>query len=1097
MHTDNNQLRHPPMRTRARLIQLAESLSYGDAVSDHVFALHRMLVSLGFEAQIYSKWCDARIQEASRPLEELEINDQDVVIFHFCGHSEHALPQLAESYCTKVLQYHNITPHEFFQEGSRLYEFCKKGREQLRAYIGIFHALWADSNYNLSELHRLRPGSTPSAVIPIVVPPPVTALNSCSRTPGTWLFVGRIAPNKGQLNLVRLFAQTQRSTPRLATGLILAGGWDEGDPYYEELLAAVRDEGVTDCVRVAGKVEASEIHRLYNTAAVYVSLSQHEGFGAPLVEAALHGLPVVALDAAAVPETLGSAQGLVRTPQEVPPLIDRLATDDSYRASLLQSQFDNARRFNPPTVANLLEDALAAIIPRPKQFASVSIVVCTYNRLTYLERLLDYLRYQSSKHFEVIVVDGPSTDGTKQFLEQSNLKIKIAHNPERNLSKSRNIGISLAAGDIIGFLDDDALPFDSWVECVLSSYNSRPLTTAGLGGPAYFAGTFRFQAEDNGINKFGEAYVNIPSAQIGKDGWKRYNTGTNATFRTDLLREIGGFDEEFDYYLDESEVCYRVQAAGYLISYVPSLYVRHEFAQSHNRSGRYRYNWRSISKNTAYFAARHSQLADSDLSKYVETRLQRERIDEFKAALDAGAITAADYKQFVNEAHSGTQVGLAAAKSPAKLRNFTLAAPSFIPFTGSPKDYLPHFPGDPLHICVVTREFPGFSPSGGVGTLYYHLCSELLLMGHRVSVVVPASTANSYHQGNFSVYSTPPVDVNVSSVDPAFVRNIAWSTAVFRQIADIHENHPIDVVDSSLWDSEALALALLPPHARPKLVVRLVTPYALSAEINGWEPDAQVAEFFIAAEAALLSGADAIVPISKSICSSVEEIHKISRGSHWSTVLAGIPYWPYFDVNSNYDSVPQLESLPNGLLESGKYILFLGRLERRKGIDLLLEASVDFLTAAPGFHLILAGRDVDNWQARANEHPVAERVHFLGEVEDAVRDKLLARAFCLAFPSRYESFGLVPLEAFVHGVPVVATRVAAIPEVIEDGISGLLFEPGSRSELAGAITNLTRLPGLREKLSEGARARVRTLSSRRMANTSVHLYRSLVTRDFA
>jgi glycosyltransferase involved in cell wall biosynthesis len=117
---------------------------------------------------------------------------------------------------------------------------------------------------------------------------------------------------------------------------------------------------------------------------------------------------------------------------------------------------------------------------------------------------------------------------------------------------------------------------------------------------------------------------------------------------------------------------------------------------------------------------------------------------------------------------------------------------------------------------------------------------------------------------------------------------------------------------------------------------------------------------------------------------------------------------------------------------------------------------------------------------------------FLGEVDDATREKLLAHATCVLFPSRYESFGLVPLEAFVHGAPVVASRAGAIPEVIEDEASGLLVEPDDASALADAVSRILRDRKLQARLSEGARKRVKELSARNSALHTVEVYQKLI-----
>lgn len=1076
---------------KGRIVQIAEALSYQDAVSNQVLELHRLLLGLGLRSEIYAKWHDPRLEDQRQPLEQMQLNESDIAILHFCGRSEHALRSVLSAYCTRVMVYHNVTPASFFPVGSRLNGFCVEGRQQLNDSVHHFHRLWADSQFNLDELFALGVPVSHGAVVPIVVNVPGSDSDIPARTPGTWLFVGRIAPNKAQVDLIRLFAEERRKAPEFAQGLILAGAFEENDPYYQELLRTIGESRLGNHVRLAGVVSDLEREQLYRTAMVYVSLSEHEGFGVPLVEAGAHGLPVVALGSSAVPETMGHSLGVVSQVRDMLPMIERIQTDTAFCASVVAQQFDNARRFEPASVAARLVQALQGVLPVAQPFRKVSVVICTYNRKAYLERVLEYLRYQMSPAFEVIIVDGPSDDGSKELLLNCAHEIKLAQNPERNLSKSRNLGIELADGDIVAFIDDDALPFDDWIAHILREYNARPLTTAGLGGPAYYAGTFWFQAEDNGINCLAEAQVNIDSRDIGQDGWFRYNTGTNATFTASSLRSHGGFDEQFDYYLDESEVCFRLQLGGWLVGYSPDIVVRHEFAQSHNRQGRLNYNWFTICKNTAYFVAAYSGLTDEKLNTYLETRMQKERINAFDQALAKGEITEVEHTTYRDSVRKGTAQGLQDASRYPQRR-------ALAPAPGRFRPYPVHFdapapaPTGRLHVCIISREFPPFVAGGGVGTLYYHLASELLMMGHRVTVIVPGGELNIFKQGNICVHFTPQAVIEVAAADGGFSRNMAWSVSAMVRLAAIHEKDPVDIVDSALWDTEALATALLPTARRPKVVVRLVTPYALAAQINGWNPDEATSSLFMSAERALMAAADAVVPISESIAKSVEKVYGLARDARWRTIPCGIAYWPSFDVNQGYNEFPSLEKLPNAVLESTRIVLFVGRLERRKGVDLILEAANSILRSDSLAHIVLAGRDVEGWSTRSLPTELHGRVHFIGEVDNATREKLLARAWCLLFPSRYESFGLVPLEGFVHGVPAVAARAGAIPEVVEEGRSGLLFEAESAAGLAQCVTSLLTDTVLREHLSIGALKRVRELGSRQCAIRSVKLYRVLL-----
>jgi glycosyltransferase involved in cell wall biosynthesis len=769
-----------------------------------------------------------------------------------------------------------------------------------------------------------------------------------------------------------------------------------------------------------------------------------------------------------------------------------LSEDLPARNHLLRQQQENATRFGSPAVSRRLLESLKAIIPTKGSFKTVSIVICTYNRKDYLERCLDYLSFQSNDNFEVIVVDGPSNDGTDAVLERHSGQIKVVKNVERNLSKSRNLGIDAAAGDIVAFIDDDAIPFDDWVDRILEEYNARPLTTAGLGGPAYYAGSFWFQAEDNGISADGQAKVNIASSEIGRSGWYRYNTGTNATFAREALKSIDGFDEQFDYFLDESELCLRLQKSGQLIGYAPELLVRHEFAKSHNRSGRFTYNWFTICKNTAYFIAANSGMKGKRLKDFIDKRIEEERVAPLDDAVRKGELSEADRDRHVEAIRKGVEQGLKDARHWPRTREIKDRPDDFRAYATRRDNLAVGRDLAPLHICIVSKEFPPFTGAGGVGTLYYHLASELLLMGHHVSVVVPGDEDRVHRQGRLSIQFTVQRPFSIPVEDNGFAGNVDWSLSALTKLSTIHRERPIDVVDSSLWDSETLAFSLL--DERPPLVVRLVTPFATSAAINSWNPSPRQAEYFVEAERTLLRRADAIIPISQMIASTVEKNHGVASDRRWSVGHAGIAPWPTFDVNAGYDDFPELEALGSSGMDKAKIILFIGRLELRKGIDLIRDAAPSILANRDAV-LVIAGRDPENWAARFKESVPLElhsRMIFLGEVSDAMREKLLAHAYCVLFPSRYESFGLVPLEAFVHACPVIATKVGAIPEVIADEHSGILIQPDEPGALAHAVERLLADKKLHERLSEGAQGRVKELSARNSALHTVEVYRRLV-----
>ncbi len=150
------------------------------------------------------------------------------------------------------------------------------------------------------------------------------------------------------------------------------------------------------------------------------------------------------------------------------------------------------------------------------------------------------------------------------------------------------------------------------------------------------------------------------------------------------------------------------------------------------------------------------------------------------------------------------------------------------------------------------------------------------------------------------------------------------------------------------------------------------------------------------------------------------------------------------------------------------YLLYVGRLSREKGLRCLLAAARE----CPGVRFMLAGRGPEEAALKAyvREHQLP-RVEFLGYVSEDDKARLLGAARALVFPTEcYENFPVILMEAYAHGVPVIGSNLGATAALVEEGRTGLLFEPGDAADLARKISILWASPGLRQELSRGARS---------------------------
>ena len=155
-------------------------------------------------------------------------------------------------------------------------------------------------------------------------------------------------------------------------------------------------------------------------------------------------------------------------------------------------------------------------------------------------------------------------------------------------------------------------------------------------------------------------------------------------------------------------------------------------------------------------------------------------------------------------------------------------------------------------------------------------------------------------------------------------------------------------------------------------------------------------------------------------------------------------------------------------------ILYVGTLIERKGQPVLLEAFSRLVEGGVGAHLTLVGQGPqrEELERMAEELGVADRVTFAGGLDhDRVRGELgRADVFCL--PSFAEGLPVVLVEAMASGLPVVSTRIAGIPELVEDGEHGFVVRPGRADEMADALARLAADPELRRRMGESGRAKV-------------------------
>lgn len=345
----------------AAVHQFHSGTGVGDAVTNQMLFLQRRLRASGFLSEIYAQYIAPGLEEHVRPLEALQDERSTLLLVHHSmGHT--AFDRLMESRLPMATVFHSITPARFFQDADTR-RFVRLGFAQLRTLAERSRLGVAVSNHNRQQMYDA--GFDHVEVMPVR-----TDFTEMRQVRGgrdhdsdDWLFVGRVVPNKRQRELVRAFA-AYRAT--FGTGhLHLVGDLSFAD-YVEEVRSTIRSHGVELAVSLHGKLPQHLLHERYRAAGVFVCLSEHEGFGVPLLEAMAAGIPVVARGEAAVTETMGDAGMLLSTddPATVAAAARLAVADDEVRHRLVEVQDARLARIEEFDVDGLLRRVIEAVARR-------------------------------------------------------------------------------------------------------------------------------------------------------------------------------------------------------------------------------------------------------------------------------------------------------------------------------------------------------------------------------------------------------------------------------------------------------------------------------------------------------------------------------------------------------------------------------------------------------------------------------------------------------------------------------------------------------------------------------------------------------------
>ncbi len=398
----------------------------------------------------------------------------------------------------------------------------------------------------------------------------------------------------------------------------------------------------------------------------------------------------------------------------------------------------------------------------------------------------------------------------------------------------------------------------------------------------------------------------------------------------------------------------------------------------------------------------------------------------------------------------------------------------------------------PLNIGLLAPACRGFNAlDGGIGTYMADLAVGLAAEGHSVRVITGRPAVDAPAPEPFPGVRFVTFDYAI----PRWLHHLTrwrWQAHTVaswlwraRQAATAvrtaHAVEPFDCIETS--SSGLLPMMLLRSRRRPPVITRVSTTavqlVAHNAGASRWL-DRREQHW----ELELVKRSDALLTHTA--------LHREELIRQWNLPPSSVHLIPLGIT------VPADAELPAPAGDRPPRVLYVGRFEHRKGVDVLLAAIPSVLAAAPATTFDLIGHDAnDYWQERFwRENPGIPRgqVRFHGKVG---ADTLLAAyRDCDLFvaPSRYESFGLIYVEAMAWGKPVIGCRAGGIPEVVTDRENGLLIAPDDIAGLRDALLRLCLDPSLRTRLGgQARRCAVERFSREVFARTSAALYREIIS----
>lgn len=387
-----------------------------------------------------------------------------------------------------------------------------------------------------------------------------------------------------------------------------------------------------------------------------------------------------------------------------------------------------------------------------------------------------------------------------------------------------------------------------------------------------------------------------------------------------------------------------------------------------------------------------------------------------------------------------------------------------------------------LRICLVTREYPALGAHGGIGTYTRNLAAGLAARGHAVTVLARSEAPAAAFVEVTGDAGGQVVVEPVASAErwrlPAgnryvgmTLRSLPFAQAAARRFRALDQAAAFDVVEVPEYQGWGLGVARA---AQVPVIVRLHTHTGLVRRLNEVPEDLD-SRLCARLEAATIRRGDLVLANSEALADIAAEDFRAAMAPERLGVLPlGVDTERFAPREAGWLKAHL------GLDPETPVLLYVGRLERRKGVETLLEAFAKLRERQPTAILAMAGFSTDTGAAgrsllaQLNERAQAlgcnEGVRFLGHIGYDQLPRYYAGCDLFVAPSLMEPFGMIYLEAMACGRVAIGCNAGGVPEIIRHGRTGYLVPPADADALGTAMAELLRYPSWRKRIGDAARS---------------------------